>query len=126
MGLRGNFFARSFKDFGELATHGWFQHFWQLCDRYQVVFCIVERYDNPLLQKRDQCLMDMFINTNIYTTAQLRRLNQVWKFLKVHSLADILLCDGRNVNPVYLTRAPGCSSRQFPTERPLPSDLSME
>lgn len=33
-------FARSFDDYGDLASHGWFKHFWQLCDRYQVVFCI--------------------------------------------------------------------------------------
>ncbi len=57
--------------------------------------------------------------------AELRRLNRVRKFKKVHSIGDILLCDGRNVNLEILTRAPGSSSREFPLEKPTASDFKL-
>lgn len=111
-GLGGNIFARSYDDFESLASHGWFKHFWHLCDRYQVVFRIAKRFDIPLLQEDDKCLMDAIANTGIYTSLQLRQINGVRKFKKVHCVGDILLCDGRNVNPRMLTDAHACSGDQ--------------
>ena len=50
VGLGGNIFSLPYDHYGDLSTHSFFRHFWQLCDRYQVTFRIHQKYDIPLLR----------------------------------------------------------------------------
>ena len=124
-GLGGNIFKRSFKDFGVLATHGFFRDLWQLCDRYDVSFRIHERFDIPLLREGSRTIMDLICDQGIWTTQELDILNRVRKFLGVHDSGDIVECDGMTVKPSILARVHSGSNRRFPVEKPISSDFRL-
>jgi hypothetical protein len=58
-----------------------------------------------------------------YKGVALERLNRVWKFHCVHSLADILCADGYNVDPAIFLSTPGYSLRTFSWEQPTQADF---
>lgn len=124
-GLGGDIFRRSFRDFGVLATHGFFRDLWQLCDRYDVTFRIHERFDIPLLREGSRTIMDLVCDQGIWTPHELDILNRVRKFLDVHDSGNIVECDGMTVKSSVLSRVPSDSIRRLPVEKPLPSDFRL-
>lgn len=52
-------------------------------------------------------------------------INRVRKFKGLHSIADLLLCDGRTVDPWVLTTDGSDSSRVFSVEKPTRSDFTL-
>ena len=68
VGLGGSIFTRSYDDFEMLACHGWFKHFWQLCDLFQVNYRVHEKFDIPLLREDDMTIMDSITDTGIYAS----------------------------------------------------------
>ena len=125
VGLGGNIFALPFKQYGALATNGWFKHLWELCDRYGVTYRIHPRYDIPLLRYNDSTIMDKATRLGIYSMPELCVINRVRRYKKVHSMGDVIMCDGRNVSPDMLTQSPGESSREFPIEKPTSSNFRL-
>ena len=102
VGLEGNIFERDFSRLGKLSEDCWFKKTWELCHRFKVSIIIHERYDIPLTRSRDKALMECFIDNGAYNITDLIILNRARKSKKVHSLADILRCDGKTVDPEML------------------------
>ena len=69
--------------------------------------------------------MDCFIETGQFTPDQLCILGCYRKFFSVHSLGEILHCDGRSVRRTYLQYRRGTSSRTYPFEKPRRLDLQL-
>ena len=55
-----------------------------------------------MTQVGDAPIMALLIATGIFSIAQLCTLNRFRKFKKVHSIADVLLCDGTTVDSAIL------------------------
>ena len=69
--------------------------------------------------------MEYFIDCGVaYSTKELAVLNRVRKYKKSHSLADILWCDGKTVDPeILLTQQTEVTStRQFSIEQSMKKD----
>ena len=75
--------------------------------------------------KDDKTIMDTITDLVIYSTADWVKLNRVRKFKGVHSVGDLVLCDGRTIDPLMLDRRPGDSTHDFPTEKPMPADFKL-
>ena len=50
--------------------------------------------------------MDVVCSKDLYTPSQREVINIVCKYKGIHSLVDTVLCDGRTIDPVVLTRQP--------------------
>ena len=122
VGLNGNIFDYSFKNYGDLATHGFFHNLWQLIRLYGVKFRIHATFDIPLLWEDDKTIMDLVTDTDIFSRGELVRLNRYRHYKKVHSLEDLTQCNGITVGPVMYSRDEGVSYRKFPTQRPTTAD----
>lgn len=123
-GLSGNIFDYSFAKYGFLATHSWFKILWEYLDKYQVRLEFNKRFHIPLLRIGDKALMNLFFDKG-YDSSLLTQLNRVRKFLRLHSLADILRADGCTVDSEWIfTRRQKPSSRTFSWEKPTPSDFA--
>ena len=63
--------------------------------------------------------MKYFINSGAYGTTDLAIVNRDCKYKKVHSLADILQCEGKTVGPemLLLQQTNTVSTRQFSIEK---------
>ena len=73
-----------------------------------------------MTRRGDNDLMECFIDNGAYDITDLVVLNQDQKHKKVHSLADILRCDGKTVDPeMFLPQQTEIiSTRQFSIEKP--------
>ena len=111
VGLGGNIFAHPYSTFEGLSTMGWWKHMWQLCKFFGVDYRIHSRFDIPLLREDDKTVMDALCDLRIYSAAQWIRLNRVRKFKGVHTIGDMVLCDGRTLDPAIVTRGTSNSSR---------------
>lgn len=69
--------------------------------------------------------MAVICAVDIFSKAEWVVINRVRKYKGVHSIADLLLCDGRTVDPWVLTTASSDSSRVFSVERPTRSDFAL-
>ena len=125
VGLDGNIFTRAFDHFSPLATHGWFFDLWRLCSHFDVSLIIHEENDIPLVRERDKGLMDCFVDLGVFSTNQLCILARFRKFFAVHSIAELLCCDGSTVRKDVLSYQRGSSTRVFPFEKPLRRDLDL-
>jgi hypothetical protein len=104
---------------------GWWKHLWQLCEFFGVDYMKRSRFDIPLLQEDDKTIMDALCDLRIYSAAQWIWLNRVRKFKGVHTIGDMVLCDGRTLDPAMLTRGASDSDRIFPVEKPMPADFGL-
>ena len=125
VGLDGNIFTRNFDHLSPLAANSWFFDLWRLCSHFQVSLVIHEENDIPLVRKRDKGLMDCFIELGVFSMDQLCILSRFRKFFAVHSIAELLCCDGATVRQDVLRYRQGRSKRVFPFEKPLCRDLEL-
>lgn len=125
VGLDGNIFNRSFDSLGHLAEHSWFKTLWEFCNYYSVDFSFDGSINIPSVRVGDCALMECFLNSGIFTRHQLRVLNRVRKYKKVHSLAEILRCDGKSVRPELLDYSEGYSTRIYSREKPRRKDFEL-
>lgn len=123
IGLNGNIFSRPYSKLKDLATHSWFKLLWQYASKYDVHIEMKPQFCLKPTRLGDIALMELFISRG-YSAPSLVSLNRVRKYYKVHSLADILLADGKTVNASIVTRQQLKSSRTFSWEQPTPSDFA--
>ena len=124
VGLDGNILDRSFSKLSPLASHSWFKILWEYCDKYQVKLTFNEKFHIPKLRQNDRALMELFLDAGL-PMETLIILNRVRRYLRVHSLADILMADGSTVNKeLAISCKPATSNRVFSWEQPTPSDLT--
>ena len=102
VGLEENIFVRDFTCLGDLAEDWWFKKSWELCHRFTVTIIIHECYDITMTRRWDKAFMECFIDNRAYNITVLVILNQDRKHKKVHSLPDILPCNGKTVGPEML------------------------
>jgi hypothetical protein len=122
VGLDGNILTRSYKHFGDLASHSWFKVLWQYSSLYKVKIEFNHKYLLGPTHQGDKPLIELFIEHG-YKGVVLECLNRVRKFHCVHSLADILCVDGHNVDPAIFLTMPGHSLRIFSWEQPTKADF---
>ena len=80
-----------------------------------------------MTRRGDKALMECFIDNGAYNITHLVVLNRDRKHKKVHSLADILRCDGKTVDPeMFLPQQTEIvSTRQFFIEKPIKKDKAL-
>jgi hypothetical protein len=122
VGLHGNIFDYSFDNYGDLATHGFFQNMWQLPRMFGVKFRIHDTFDIPLLCKDNHTIMDLVADTGIFSKSELVRLNRFQHHKKVYSIEDLTQCNGLKVDPVMFLREEGESMQDFSNQRPTAAD----
>jgi hypothetical protein len=59
VGLSINILLEDFDQLGNLASNGWWKHFWQLCHRFKVTVSLSRQLMIPLLRRGDKSLMDI-------------------------------------------------------------------
>jgi hypothetical protein len=92
LGLPGNMFQHSFKEFGHLATQSKMKSMWESLERYEMKLEI--KMDSlSLLAERDEFLMQAFFDAG-YRGSILEELNRCRKFLHAVTLGDIATADG--------------------------------
>ncbi len=123
MGIGGNVLSRSFETLGGLATHGFFKNLWQLLSRYGVTLHLPLSTEIPLLREDDRPFMEAVSSTGLFTTEELIGINRFRHWKKVHSIGDLVSCDGLTVKPSMLTSQEGSSDREFPVQKPVRSAL---
>jgi hypothetical protein len=123
VGLDGNIFDRNYNRLGYLASHSWFKILWQYCDHYKVKLRFDPKFHIKPTRVGDRALMELFLEQR-YQKHIMERLNRVRRFLRVHSLADIVLADGCTVDTAHiLSRTQGHSTRTFSWEQPTPTNF---
>eukprot|EP00956_Cyclotella_meneghiniana_P034366 scaffold104037_cov45-Cyclotella_meneghiniana.AAC.3 len=123
-GLSTNIIEADYDRYETLATGGWWKQFWCLCHRYDVQFQLGRKCLIPLLRVGDKAIMDLICSTDLFSQSAWRSINRVRKYKGLHSLANIVLCDGRTVDPWVLTTEGSDSSRVFSVEKPTRADFS--
>ena len=113
LGLCSNIFEEDFSRLGDLASHGWWKHLWQLCWRFDVKLKMRRKWCIPLLRERDRSFMDTICQSDIFTKEHRIRIDRVRKHKAIHSIADLTLCDGVSIDPSVWTREPSHSSPLF-------------
>ena len=118
VGLSGDVLARDFNALGYLAEHSWFKNLWQLCHRFQCTLTL-DFPENPQRGREgDRALIEVFIDSGLYSKRQIEILQRVRRFKKAHFLSDILCADGCTVRPDMRTNVEIHSHRVFLLERP--------
>lgn len=125
VGLSTNILMEDYNRLSNLASDGWWKHFWQLCHKFNVTISLTRRWLIPLLRHNDRSLMDVICGTDLYSPSDRAAFNRVRKFKGLHSLADLTLVDGKTVDPFVFTRDPSDSSRVFSVEKPTRKDFSL-
>ena len=125
LGLEGNIFTRPYNKLQGLGTHSWFKVLWEYCNYHQVKLRFDERWHIPLTRVGDRALMELFLSQG-WSINELITLNRVRKHLRLHSLADILMADGKTVDKEkVMTETQGVSTRTFSWEEPMKSDFTV-
>ena len=122
LGLDGNIFSRPYSKYKDLVSHSWFALLWQYATLYSVVIHMNPRHTLKPTRIGDIALIELFSRRG-YSGNLLVTLNRVRKYYRVHSLADILLADGKTLNPQFLLRRQANSTRTFSWEQPTTSDF---
>lgn len=123
MGLDGNIFTRPFASLSHLATHSWFKLLWQYASQYKVSIIMNDPFHLKPTRISDIPLTDLFLPEPKSTQLILQRVRKAYG---LHSLADLLLANGSDVNPLYLVPpTTPRSTRTFSWEQPIPSDISV-
>ena len=93
------FLARDFIHLGDFAEDCWFEKTWELYQQFKVLLIIFEFHSVPKTRRRDKALMGMgcFNDCGIYNIKKLEVLNRVCKYKKVHSIANVMWCEGKTL-----------------------------
>jgi hypothetical protein len=67
VGLSTNILLEDYGRLSNLASDGWWKHFWQLCHKFNVTISFSRRWLIPLLHHGDRSLMDIIYSTDIYS-----------------------------------------------------------
>ena len=118
VGLGGNVFRRNYNTLGFLAENSWFKHLWQLCHLYGVALTINFPENLPQCCEGNRAIMDVLIDSNLFSVSELTTLQCVRRHKKVHYLSDILCADGRSVLRDMISNAIVSSSRTFSLKKP--------
>ena len=122
-GLHGNFLLRDFHSLGSLATHSWFKCLWELVSFYRVRVILSDTVVSPL-REHDKVVMEEVIR--ILPSTQWTAFNRARKHFRVYFLSQLVLSDGRTVDPTVLSLGqPRNTSFRFPREEPTLHDLSV-
>ena len=125
VGLKGNVVTCNYGALEFLAEHSWRKHTWRLCYSFDCKLVIDSDYSPQNPRKNDRAIMELFINSSLWSKHHLIILNRMRRFKKIHSLSEALCADGKTVDPRMLTNCEGRSSWEFLTERPTPSDIAL-
>ena len=123
LGLGGNIFERNYDMLGVLAEHCWFEHTWRLCYKFDVVIELNSSYNVPSIRVNDRPIMEIWIDSGIWSDQELQSLQCVRRFFKVFWKSDALRMDGRTIDPSMMNNQEGKSYWIFPIERPRPKDF---
>jgi hypothetical protein len=107
-----------YKALGCLATHGFSKNLWQLLLQYGFTLHLPSTTAISLLKEDDQPLIDAIHDKGIFTTKEIVDINKFHHWKKVHSIGDLVLCDGLTIKPSMIMRTEGSSSREFPLQQP--------
>ena len=121
--LGGNIFERNYDTLGVLAEHFWFEHTWRLCYKFDVVIELNSSYNVPSNRVNDRPIMEIFIDSGIWSDQELQSLQCVRRFFKVFWKSDALRMDGRTIDPSVMDNQEGKSSWVFSIERPRKKDF---
>ena len=73
----------------------------------------------------NMALIECFLICGVFSMEQIRILNRVRKYKKVHFLSEILLCGGKTVKPSMLNKYEGDSTRTYSREQPWRKDMDL-
>ena len=125
VGLEGNIFTRNYSALEFMAEHSWWKHTWRLCYTFDCELVIDSVYMPLRFRERDQVIMELFINSGLWSKRRLIIRNRVRRFKNIHFFSEILCSDRKTIDPRMLTNNKGHSSRDFLTERPTSSALAL-
>ena len=103
---------------GCLATHSFFQNLWQILLWYGITLHLPNTTVIPLSHEDDQPMMDVIDIAGILTTKELVEITRFCRWKKVHSIGNLVMCDGLTVRPSMVTRTEGTSTMDFPHQQP--------
>ena len=118
VGLGGNIFTQNYNTLGFLAEHCWFKHLWRLCHMYGVSLTINFPENPQQCREGNRAIMDVLVDSNLFSVPELMTLQCVRRHKKVHYLSDILCADGRSVQRDMVFDTFVSSSRPFSLEKP--------
>ena len=124
VGLGGDVFSKDYKNLHKLAEKCWFEHPWCLCNFLQVKVILDQAHHVQPIRVKDQCFMDVIVETGHFNIDTLVILGICRKFKAVHFMSCLVKCDSREIRPDILDSQEGHSLREFPRERPTPSMLA--
>ena len=124
VGLDGNIFTRDYDKLEYLSSHSWFKATWALCWRFRVNIRISAENDIPPSRDGDYSITEALLNNGSFGKQSIMVLKRICRFKKVHSMADIVRCDGKTVDPSVLDNREGNSTRIFSREKPRPTDVA--
>ena len=117
----GNFLGKKFSRHKVLASHSWFKVLWELLDYYKVTLTLTDTIISPV-RHQDHPLMELIID--ILPRHHWAAFNKVRHFYKVYFMSQITRCDGKTIDPAFITsRTTRASSMRLPIEQPTESDF---
>ena len=63
-------------------------------------------YTVPLQRVRDQSIMEIVVHSNLFSAQECKTINYCRQFLRVHTLSDIALAGGTQIDPSFLMLSP--------------------
>jgi hypothetical protein len=78
-----------------------------------------------MLRVDDRPLMEAVVDTGIFSSAEIMAINRFLHHKRVHSIADMVCCDGLTIKPLMFTMTKGWSSLEFPCQRPTRAQLTL-
>ena len=109
----------------KLSAKNWFCDLWQLCTHFHVLLTVHEENHISLVRDKDRAIMECFIDLGVFNVEQWCVLGRYIKFFAVHSLAEVLCCDGCTVQNDVLEYRRGTSKRTYPHKNPQRCDLDL-
>lgn len=124
MGWSGNLFALDYAKYECLATHSWYKVFWAYLDYFGITIELDSTYDVPLVQERDQVLME--VATRILPHHEWVSFNRVRKHKRVFFLSQLTHADGICLRANLLDSQWGPASNiEFSLEEPTSGDFAV-
>jgi hypothetical protein len=76
-------------------------------------------YTVPFQQVRDQSLMEIVVQSTLFLAQECKTINYCRQFLQVHTLSDLALAGGTQIEPSFLTLSPSLLSSRSTLLEPL-------
>ncbi len=127
VGLYGNTMSYKYKTHLMLATNNtWYKNVWELSHYFNIWLNFNGDLHLKPVRKGDKSLMSEFLQCGEFSCTDIVSLNIMRTHKKVIHTFDIVLCDGKTIEPEMLTDIPGqFDMHKFPTQQPTPSDLEL-